>query len=126
MKRIVLTLILSLTVLSLTGCPVQHPPTTQPVTVTPARLLAVTTESLTASLNTLATARDLGLLTQDELNTYRPVVDAAIAARNAAERDIRAGNVSNVQGALDQVQAALIQLEPLIAKAAKKQPTTRQ
>lgn len=107
------------------GCPVQQTPTTQPVTVTPARLLSATTESLTATLNTLATARDLGLVTQAELNTYKPAIDAAYAARNAAERDIRAGNVTNVQGQLDQVQAALVQLQPLLAKAAAKKAATQ-
>jgi hypothetical protein len=118
--RILAVLVVCCLSFAAAGCPVQHAaPTTQPVTATPVRLLSAYTESLTAALNSAATARDLGLVSQAELDKYRPAVDAAYAARNAAERDIRAGNVTNLQGDLNQVQAALTRLRPLLDGAAK-------
>jgi len=119
------TILLAFT-LFLSGCPVQHSPTTQPVTYTPAQTLILGTDTLTATLNGIADARDLGLVTQTEVNSYKPVIDALIAVRNQAEKDLRAGNVTDAQSYLNQYQAGLNQLAPLLAKiAAKKQATTQ-
>lgn len=121
-KRLEITtasLILALC-LFLVGCQVQSTPTTQPVAITPAQVLSASTQTLAAALNTASTARDLGIITQADMNAAKSAVDAAYSARNTAERDLRAGNVSNLQSDLNQVQSALVQLEPLLAKAGKK------
>lgn len=105
----------------MSGCQTQNPATTQPVTFTPARTLSLSTETITAAMNTVSTARDDGLLTQADIDPYEPVVDTAIALRNTAEKDLRAGNVSNVQSEINQIDAVLAQLQPLLSKVAAKQ-----
>lgn len=123
MKRLALALCLTL---FLAGCPVNRPATTQPATYTPAQTLILGTDTLTATLNGIADARDLGLITQADVNQYKPVIDAVIAVRNQAERDLRAGNVTDAESYLKQYQAGLDKLGPLLAKiAAKKQATTQ-
>jgi hypothetical protein len=94
-----------------------HPP--------PARELSLATETLTATLNGIATARDVGLIAQTDINQYKPAIDGALAVRAQAEKDLRAGNVTNSQSAVSQIQALLIQLEPLLVKIADKKATTQ-
>jgi PBP1b-binding outer membrane lipoprotein LpoB len=123
MKRIALALCLTL---FLAGCAVNRAPTTQPVTYTPAQTLILGTDTLTVTLNGIANARDLGLITQAEVNSYKPAVDALIAVRNQAEKDLRAGNVTDAESYLKQYQAGLNQLGPLLAEIAAKKASATQ
>ncbi len=123
MKR--LTLALSLLVM-LAGCKVQNTPTTQPTTYTPAQTLILGTDTLTATLNAVADARDLGLITQADVDQYKPVIDGILAVRAQAEKDLRAGNVTDAESYMKQYQAALDKLAPLLAKIAVKKLATTQ
>lgn len=104
-----------------TGCQPVPTPTTQPaapVTITPAKQLTIELALGTLGINGLANARDTGLITQAELNLNKPYIDAFRAAKNAAEADINAGNTSNFTDDLNQLNAAYLQLIPLLQKSA--------
>lgn len=80
----------------------------------PVQRLKAATESATFTINTIANARDAGLLTQPEIDRYKPAVMAFLAAQAEAERQIRAGQSDTVQNALAQVEAAAVPLQPLL------------
>jgi len=88
----------------------------------PTQRLRVATVSATFTLNTIANARDAGLIKQSDIDPYRPYVEAFMAAQAEAERELRAGETDHIQAALAQVEAAAVPLAPLLAKieAAKK------
>jgi hypothetical protein len=107
-----------LTVLLCAGCAVQTAaPSTQPsATPTAAQQLSLYTETITEGLTSIANARDVGLIPQATIDAYKPAVDGVIAQRNVAERDLRSGNVTNAQSDVNQLEAALGKIAPLLTQ----------
>ncbi len=119
-----LTFVLAVAI-ACTNCGNKQPaPTTQPTLLeTVAQnvtTLRAVTATATTTLNTLSDARDRGIITQADMNAAKPVIDALYAARNQAERDLRAGNTSAADSARKQLLAALGELAPLLEHIAAK------
>lgn len=98
-------LILAFALIVIAGCAAPADPTQR---------LRVATVSATFTLNTIANARDAGLITQAEIDPYKPAVEAFIVAQAEAERELKAGQTDTAQNTLAQVEAAAVPLMPLL------------
>lgn len=100
-------------------------------TTSPKPALTLQGETLATVLNVAADARDSGLLTQAQLNSAKPDIDAYLSARAKAEQQIANGaSPSSYQSLIAQANAAWTKLEPefLPLKAATNSgvpPSTR-
>lgn len=87
-------------------------------TADPTKRLIVATEAVNFSLATIVNARDAGLITQAEVNTAKPYIDAVLAAKATAKKQLADTNTPAYQQAIADVEAALVQLQPLLNKIA--------
>jgi hypothetical protein len=117
--KLVLALLLCGAAVFLTGCPSQ---TSQPGAATRpsgpdnTAKLTLVNNGATFVLNSLANARDNGLLTQATLNQYKPAIDAFAAAKARAEQELKSGDTNAYADAISQLSAAYARLVPLLSK----------
>lgn len=74
-------------------------------------------DAVTAAYSLIGRARDAGLITQAEVDGYRPVIDTLNSTLDAAGAALRAGDEQGVQRWTDAARLALKRLEPLLTKA---------
>jgi hypothetical protein len=99
----------------ISACNLFAPPaTTQPSAPDARQKLTAVTESATFILNGIADARDAGLIKQADIDKYKAIVDAFVAAKNKANQQLKSTDTSGDQAALEQVNAALAELQPLL------------
>lgn len=114
-KRFIGALICAVLTLPLTGCPTGNPgaiTTASPID-SGARLQQVIATA-TFTLNSISNARDAGLITQAEIDKFKPAVDAFFAAKSAAVKEYKSGDTATFSNAISQVTAAAGQLAPLL------------
>jgi hypothetical protein len=110
---------------ALSGCASGTSATTQPSAPDSTQQLTIATDTAAFTLDGVAKARDAGLVTQAEIDNFKPYIDALIAARARAETQLRAGNTDGFTAAVSDIQAAYVQLEPLMSQISRGRPATK-
>lgn len=107
------------------GC-VQPSATNPPTTQQAIQAIALQGETFAVAANAVATARDLGLATQAEIDSAKPLVDAYLSARSAAETQARAGaDVTTLNALAAQANAAWVKAAPFFLAIEARKATTQ-